>query len=257
MLTQIVADIRRQVAETKALAPLAQFRREIQPGQFLFSQAIKTTDWALIAECKLMSPAKGVLVQGVTVPELAQIYSQNGASCLSVHTSRPFGGSIQDIGRVKAVSQLPVLCKDFMIDPYQIYQARWAGADAVLLIAAILSDLQLQQYQAIAGELGLDCLVEIHSLEELERARTAGAHLVGINNRDLKTFTTDVARTYELLPYCGKECLVISESGIAGPEEVEQLQRSGVRGALVGEGLVKAPDIAGRTRQLARVVVPL
>ena len=240
------------MAASKEQRPLSGLEPAIRPGDFALSRVIRQTDWSLIAECKLASPAKGRLCSSHTVPELAMIYSQNGAAALSVHTSRQFCGSLEDIGAVRVVSSLPILRKDFIIDEYQVYEARWAGADAVLLIAAILTDEELKRFLATAQLLGLDSLCEVHSLEELVRVQRTGAQMVGINNRNLKTFTTDIGTTFELLPHCDKEQLVISESGISGGREAGRLMQAGVRGILVGEGLVTAADIAGRTRALAR-----
>ena len=249
MLNQIVDTIRQQVAARKLSHPLASL--SVQPGTFAFSQALAATDWALIAECKLASPAKGRLCQTQPVPELANIFTENGAAALSVHTSAPFLGKLADIAAVRQVSPLPILRKDFIIDEYQIYEARAAGADAILLIAAILTDEQLNQYLAIARDLGLDALVEVHSRPELERVKQTDALLVGINNRDLTTFTTDLANTFNLLPHCDPRWRVISESGIRDAADAKRLQTAGVRGALVGESLVRANDIARLTYELA------
>ena len=249
MLNQIVDSIRVQVAEQKLSHPLSSL--QILPGEFSFSRALTDTDWALIAECKLASPAKGRLCQTQPVPELANIFTENGAAALSVHTSAPFLGKLADIAAVRQVSPLPILRKDFIIDEYQIYEARAAGADAILLIAAILTDEQLNQYLAIARDLGLDALVEVHSRPELERVKQTDALLVGINNRDLTTFTTDLANTFSLLPHCDPRWRVISESGIHDAADAKRLQAAGVRGALVGESLVRANDIARLTYELA------
>ena len=249
MLNQIVDSIRVQVAERKLSHPVSSL--QIRPGEFEFSRALTATDWALIAECKLASPAKGRLCQTHTVPELAKIFTENGAAALSVHTSAPFLGKLADIAAVRQVSSLPILHKDFIIDEYQIYEARAAGADAILLIAAILTDEQLTQYLAIARDLGLDALLEVHSRRELKRVKQTDALLVGINNRDLTTFTTDLANTFNLLPHCDPRWRVISESGIHDAADAKRLQAAGVRGALVGESLVRANDIARLTDELA------
>jgi len=253
MLKKITDKKRQTVAEAKAQRPLADLLQDITPSNFRFSNAIKQSQWTLIAECKLVSPAKGQLCTDYSVPELAQIYTANGATALSVHTDVHFSGQLADIPAVRAVTTLPILRKDFIIDAYQIYEARVAGADAVLLIANILSDEQLKEYLAIAHELGMDALVEVHTLEELQRVQQTTATLVGINNRNLETFITDVQNTFDLLPYCDGQRIVISESGVSNGVEAHQLQRAGVRGILVGEGLVKATDIAGKARELAMI----
>ena len=250
MLNQIVDTIRQQVAERKLSHPLDSL--QIQPGTFAFSRALAAADWALIAECKLASPSKGRLCSSHTVPELAQIFTANGAAALSVHTSTLFLGKLEDIAAVRAVSPLPILRKDFIIDEYQVYEARAAGADAILLIAAILSDADLNQYLATARSLGMDCLVEVHSLPELERVKKTDAVTVGINNRDLTTFTTDIANTFQLLPHCDPRWRIISESGIHDAADARRLQDAGVKGVLVGESLVRAPDISALTRALSK-----
>ena len=249
MLNQIVAAIREQVAtlkQTRLLAP-----ETIAPADFAFRRAIDAVDWALIAECKLASPAKGQLCDSRSVPELAQLYTANGATALSVHTSEPFQGKLSDIATVRAVSPLPILRKDFIIDEYQIYEARAAGADAILLIAAILTNAELNQFLATANRIGMDCLVEVHNLAELDRVKNTSASLIGINNRDLTTFTTDIANTFSLLPHCVPHWQLISESGISSRSDASQLRQAGVDGILVGESLVKAVDIAAHCRDLA------
>lgn len=249
MLNQIVAAIREQVAILKQTQPLDPL--SIQPASFALSRALEAADWALIAECKLTSPAKGPLCDSRSVPELARIFTDNGATALSVHTSAPFQGKLADIAAVRAVSPLPILRKDFIIDEYQVYEARAAGADAILLIAAILTDAELNQFLSTATRFGMDCLVEVHSLSELERVKTTSARLVGINNRDLTTFTTDIANTFSLLPHCDPRWRLISESGIGSRSDAMQLKQTGIDGILVGESLVKAADIAAHCSDLA------
>ena len=249
MLNQIVVAIREQVAtlkQTRALDPAS-----IDPADFALSRAMQIADWTLIAECKLASPAKGQLCESLSVPELAKIFTDNGASALSVHTSAPFKGKLSDIAAVRDVSPLPILRKDFIIDEYQLYESRAAGADAILLIAAILTDAELNQFLATANRLGMDCLVEVHSLAELERVKSTSASLVGINNRDLNTFTTDIANTFSLLPHCDSRWRLISESGIGSRSDAMQLKQTGIDGILVGESLVKAADISAHCRDLA------
>lgn len=251
ILEKIVHNKRQVVAEGKKNYPLETFRGELVPSDFAFSKALAKTEWALIAECKLTSPAKGVLCTDYSILELAKIYTESGATALSVHTDSHFSGQLTDIRAVKQVSSLPILRKDFIIDEYQIYESRLAGADAILLITHLLAEKQLQEYLDIAYELGMDCLVEVHSLEELERAQQTTAKLIGINNRNLQTFKTDIQNTFVLLPYCDSSRLVISESGVSTGAEGETLRKVGVRGILVGEGLVKAQNISAKTRELA------
>lgn len=249
MLNRIVAEIRKTVAVAKATSPID--AGALPPAEFKLSKILQESPWSLIAECKLASPAKGRLCNSHTVPELAQVYSAHGAAALSVHTSAPFLGHITDIGAVRSVSALPLLRKDFIIDAHQIYEARAAGADAVLLIAAILTDAELMQYLQLCHRFGMDALVEVHSRQELARALATPAAIIGINNRDLTTFATSVETTFELLPHCGPGRLVISESGITGAGDALRLKAAGVKGILVGEALVLSSDIAGKTAELA------
>jgi len=251
MLKKITDKKRQLVAEAKLQRSLERLLQEVTPGHFALSKAIKDTSWTLIAECKLASPAKGELCNSHSVPELATIYTKHGATALSVHTDPHFCGRLEDIAAVRKVTSLPILRKDFIIDPYQIYEARVAGADAILLIVNILSDDELVRYLALAQELGMDSLVEVHTLEELERAQQTSATLIGINNRNLKTFVTDVQNTFDLWPSCDQQRIFISESGVSAGEEAHRLKQAGLRGILVGEGLVKAADIGDKTRELA------
>ncbi|TCL39144.1 indole-3-glycerol phosphate synthase [Anaerospora hongkongensis] len=250
MLERIAAHKKEEVKRDKLQLPLGKLIKQVVPGTMAFSKALTGKSWSLIAECKLASPVKGRLSER-TVGELARIYDNEGAAALSVLTDSHFCGTDQHIGEVRQVSSLPVLRKDFIVDEYQLYQARLLGADAVLLIAAILTDAQVQQYLATARQIGLDCLVEVHSREELKRVQQTPAAVIGINNRNLTTFTTNVENTFELLPYCAADRLFISESGIHSRETAAALQRAGIRGVLVGEGLVTAQDIALKVRELS------
>lgn len=251
MLKKILQDKRESIAAAKLVRPLETLQYSVKSGEFRFRKALQAKPWALISECKLASPAKGRLCDGFTVAELAKIYTEAGATALSVLTDAHFCGMLAHIGEVKQVSPLPVLRKDFVLDAYQIYEARCAGADAVLLIAGILSDAQLQEYLGLVETLGMDALVEVHTLEELQRVQQTAALIIGINNRDLTRFITDINTTLQLMPHCDKSRMVISESGISTGEDTDRLQRAGVRGVLVGEGLVRAPDIAAKVRELA------
>lgn len=251
MLAKILRNKREAVAAAKRVLPLERLMDRVRPASFSFRVALRNRPWALIAECKLASPSKGRLCTGHTVPELAQIYTASGATALSVLTDANFCGRLEHLEQVKAVSDLPVLRKDFVIDEYQIYEARSAGADAVLLIAGILTDEQLRSYLEIVKTLGMDALVEVHTLTELQRVRKTPASIIGINNRDLKRFVTDINTTLRLLPYCGQDALIISESGIQGETDALCLQKAGARGILVGEGLVTAADIAAKVGELA------
>lgn len=251
MLDQIVAKKRQTVKAEKAALPLNTLKCSISAGAFLLSRAMRSKRWSLIAECKLQSPAKGPLCTSHSVVALAEIYEANGATALSVHTDEHFLGKLEDLSAVKAAVSLPVLRKDFIIDPYQIYQARAFGADAVLLIARILTPEELREFLYTAWEIGLDCLVEVHDERDLDMVLATPAELIGINNRNLKNFTTDVRHTLELLPKCDKRRIIISESGVKSGADLEILRQNDIKGILVGEGLVKAKNIAQQTKQFA------
>ncbi|MEN6412366.1 MAG: indole-3-glycerol phosphate synthase TrpC [Veillonellales bacterium] len=250
-LQKIVDKQQQEVAAAKRERPLACFISDIRPGNGLFRKSLYRSEWSLIAECKLASPVKGQLCSSQSITDLARIYTANGAAALSVHTNSHFRGQLIDIAAVRQVTDLPILRKDFIVDSYEIYESRYAGADAVLLIAAILSESQLTEYLQLAGKLGLDCLVEVHSREELQMVLQTPAELIGINNRDLKTFKTDIRHTFELLPECGSDRCIISESGVRTGEEARRLKAAGVRAVLAGEGLVTAADIDAKVRELA------
>ncbi|MEB3149624.1 MAG: indole-3-glycerol phosphate synthase TrpC, partial [Sphaerospermopsis sp.] len=204
---------------------------------------------ALIAEVKKASPSKGVLRADFDPVEIAKAYEEGGASCLSVLTDKKFfQGSFDNLSLVRAAVDLPLLCKEFIIYPYQMYLARVNGADAVLLIAAILSDQDLQYFIKIANALKMAALIEVHSLEELDRVLALdGVSLVGINNRNLEDFSVDLQTTCELLKARGsqlqeKNILVVSESGLHTPEDLSIVETAGASAVLVGESLVKQPD---------------
>ena len=248
ILAEIVESKRGIVDEAKKTVPINQIRSELEVGHFRMSQAIKKGGWSLIAECKLQSPAKGRLNATHSVVELARIYEANGAAMLSVHTDPHFLGSNESFVEVRRAVELPLLRKDFVIDEYQLYEARRLGADAVLLIVRILSAEQLRKFLYIAWTLGMDCLVEVHDAADMEIALGTRAEFIGINNRNLKTFTTTIDQTLELMPIADRERTLISESGVFSIDDIKKLRAAGVDGVLVGEGLVRAEDIAAQTR---------
>jgi len=251
ILTEIVEKKKEIVAQDKRMQSLYDVKQQLKPGEFRMSHKIKKNNWSLIAECKLQSPAKGRICTKYSIVELAKVYEQNGASILSVHTDPHFLGKNEDIQRVRAVTDLPVLRKDFIIDEYQIYQARQLGADAILLIARILSPAQLKEYVYTAWNLGLDVLVEVHDEADIKSAENTPAEFIGVNNRNLSTFKTDIQNTIDLISYCDRERTLISESGIHDGTDVERLQQAGISGILVGESLVRADDIGRKTRELS------
>lgn len=253
MLNKIAARTKLKIENEKIRQPLQSIKEQIEVGTFAFGKRLRESKWSLIAECKLSSPVKGRLCATYSVPELALMYTASGAAALSVHTNSHFSGDLKDIKLVRKLSELPILRKEFIVDSYQIYESRAVGADAILLIAAILTDSQLNEYLAIADSLGMDCLVEVHTKEELERVLATSAQFIGINNRNLQTFRTNISNTFELAPYFDAKRIYISESGIKTGSDAWQLHKAGVRGILVGEGLVKADDIAAKTRELSTI----
>ena len=216
-----------------------------------FRAALRKPGISLIAEVKRASPSKGMLLPDVDAVDLASLYEQMGASAISVLTDeRFFKGRLEDLIAVHQHVAAPCLRKDFVIDEYQIWEARAAQADAVLLIVRILSDKQLVDYQELAASMKMTCLVETHNAEEVERALNAGAHIIGINNRDLDTFTVDVNTTLNLKRLVPGGHVLVSESGIRTREHVKRLEDGGVDAILVGEALVTSNDIAAKIREL-------
>lgn len=205
----------------------------------------------LIAEIKQASPSKGILREDFRPLDIARIYEEGGAAAISVLTEeRFFKGSLRILEKVREKVSLPLLRKDFILDEYQIYEARAFGADAVLLIAAILEDSRLRDYQALASDLSMDALVEVHVEEEVERAMATDSGLIGINNRDLTTFKTDLETTFRLLKGISGNRVTISESGIGTREDIQRLEESGVGAVLIGEAFMKCDDIGKKIREL-------
>lgn len=206
----------------------------------------------LLAEIKRRSPSAGPIRPGSSPEESARDYQAGGAAALSVLTDREyFDGSLAALEAVRTAVDLTLLRKDFTLDPLQIFEARAAGADAILLIVRILSDTELAELLGLAADLGMDSLVEVHDAEELDRALAAGATLVGINNRDLRTFTTDLDLTLRLLDRVPPEVTLVGESGIRTAEDVRRLGAAGVDAVLVGESLMRQPDLVAAARALA------
>jgi indole-3-glycerol phosphate synthase len=200
---------------------------------------------------KRRSPSKGPLRPDLDPAQVASIYEANGAAAVSVLADeRFFGGSPADLAAAREAVAVPVLCKDFIVDPYQIHEAYSAGADAILLIVAALDREQLREYREVAESLGMAALVEVHDEAELEAAVESGARIIGINNRDLRTFEVNLDTTRRLLPFVPSHVVTVSESGIRGEADREMLAGLGADAILVGEGLITAPDIAAATREI-------
>lgn len=253
MLAEIVEKKYAIVEEAKKQLSLAEVKAKAEAdiGSFAMTRSFQGKRWHLIAECKLQSPSKGNFGHPYTVAQLAQMYEKSGAAMLSVHTDPHFLGRNEDITMVKELVSIPVLRKEFIIDEYQIYEARMLGADAVLLIARILTPEQLKQYLYTAWSLGMDALVEVHDEEDMAAALATPAKFIGINNRNLKYFKTSIQNTLDLLPIADRNRTLISESGIHSVEDAKLLFEAGLDGILVGEGLATAPDVAAQTRSFA------
>lgn len=247
ILDDIVESTRSRVARRKSEIPLASVqeaaRRQDAPRDF--AGALSGQGIALIAEVKRASPSKGPLRPDLDASSLARMYRESGAAAISVLTEPDyFQGSFPDLEAARASSGLPVLCKDFIIDRYQVWEARAHGADAVLLIAAVLSQQELLDLQDIAGSLGMAALVEVHNRDEMEQALQCRPGVIGINNRNLADFSVDLGTTTSLRPLVPPGIPVVSESGIHTRDDVIALQEAGVQAILVGEALVTAADTA-------------
>jgi indole-3-glycerol phosphate synthase len=255
-LGDITQSVREELERRKADVSQAELEQAMtaRPTGRPFSEALARPGISLIAEYKRRSPAAGDLPRGADpVGELVRAYERGGAAALSILTDGPhFGGSLTDLREARANSDLPILRKDFTIDPYQLYEAGAAGADAVLLVVATLESDELEQLYGEARALDLDCLVEVHEADELEAALEVGADVIGINNRDLEDFTIDLSRTLDLLTDVPAGKTVVSESGINSREQVEELERVGVDAVLIGEMLMRAGDPEQVCRELVR-----
>jgi len=258
ILDEIVAHKRTELAARKREQPLAELKSRLNdaPKPRGFADALSQPGLSVIAEVKRKSPAKGVLNQSVDPGEQASLYADAGARAVSVLTDqRYFDGTNADLEGVRSRVELPLLRKDFTIDEYHVYEARAIGADAILLIVRAIEQGELTDFQALAHELGMDVLVEVHNEGELERALAAGTQIVGINNRDLGTMQVDVATTRRLRPLVPSGVTVISESGIRSPEDVRAVTAAGIDGILVCEALMSAGDPGATLRAFLEAAV--
>jgi len=256
-LARITADKRRLVESRKAARPSSEIeaaaRKASPPRGFAdrLTRTVAAGRYGLIAEIKKASPSKGLIRADFDAVALAKAYRDGGASCLSVLTDEPyFQGKDEYLQAARAAVDLPVLRKDFMVDPYQIAESRALGADCVLLIMAALSDEMAMELHAAACGLDMDLLVEVHDEAELERALALPARLIGINNRNLKTLAVDLAVTERLAPQVPKDRLLVAESGLGGPADLARLHRAGAAIFLIGESLMREADVAAATRRL-------
>jgi len=249
ILQRIVTRKREEIAQRQSSTPLAELRaraRDAPPARG-FAAAIETRisggEAAVIAEIKQASPSKGIIRADFDPPAIAQSYADHGAACLSVLTDADFfKGHDTDLQRARAACTLPVLRKDFTIDPYQVFEARALGADCILLIVAALSDTQLAELAGLAAETGLDVLIEVHDGDELARALPVPAPLLGINNRDLRTFNTTLETSLTLRDQVPPGRRLVTESGIHTPDDVARMRAAGIQAFLVGEAFLREPS---------------
>ena len=256
-LARICADKRQHVARCQAQRSLAVMEaaaeRATPPRGFTqrLAQAMDEGRYGLIAEIKKASPSKGLIRADFDPAALARAYSEGGAACLSVLTDEPyFQGRDDYLLAARGAVELPVLRKDFMLEPYQIFESRALGADAILLIMAALNDGEAAALHEIATGLGMDALVEVHDEAELERAQSLSARLIGINNRNLKTLVVDLNTAERLAPLVGRGRLVVAESGLSNPADLARMARIGVSTFLIGESLMREADVAAATMRL-------
>jgi indole-3-glycerol phosphate synthase len=254
-LDELVGATREAVHRRKRERPLAELEREAgsQPEGRPFAEALARPGTSLIAEHKRRSPSAGTIREGLSCADVVSAYERGGAAALSVLTEEAhFGGSLADLREARAASELPVLRKDFTIDPYQLYEAKAAGADAVLLVVGAMSQDELAALYREAHALDLDAIVEIHDEEELDAALEVDADVLGINNRNLEDFSVDIQRTFDLLHDVPAGKVVVSESGIQTRDQIDELEQVGVDAVLIGETLMRAPDPEEAVRQLTR-----
>jgi indole-3-glycerol phosphate synthase len=253
MLDKIIAQKREEVKQRKKTAALTYLQERIagqKPALDLVA-ALKGDHIRLIAEVKKASPSRGLLRADLNPTELAQVYAEGGAAAISVLTEENyFLGRVEHLEAIRGAVELPVLRKDFIFDSYQVYESRAYGADALLLIAAILSQGQLNELVSLSRSLGLRCLVEVHTQSEVEMVALTEAEIIGINNRDLRTFGVDINTTRRLRPLIPKEKAVVSESGIRSRKDIEKLRKWGADAVLVGEALVTGNDVPAKLKEL-------
>ena len=253
MLNRIIAQKRDEVKQRKQSVPLSSLEERIAQRKtpFDLAMALDGDQIRLIAEVKRASPSRGLLCPDFNPVALAKKYAQGGAAAISVLTEvNYFGGSLDHLTSIRTEISLPLLRKDFIFDLYQIYETAAYGADALLLIVAMLSQKQLEELLSLSHSLGLKCLVEVHSEVEVDRALLSKAKIIGINNRDLSTLAVDINTTRRLRPLLPQEQIVVSESGISSRHDMEKLKEWGVNAVLIGEALVTADNIQTKMREL-------
>jgi indole-3-glycerol phosphate synthase len=253
MLDKIVAQTRRRIEASQSRLPLLELKRRVGQADTPrpFQKALKAAGFGLIAEVKRSSPSRGRLHPNLDAAEMARLYARGGAHAVSILTEPDFfKGSLEDLKSAREAVNLPLLRKDFILEPYQVYEARVYGADAILLITAILPPKKLSQLLSLSQKLGMDALVEVHQEAEVETALKANARVIGINNRNLNDFSVDLKTTLRLRPLIPPEVSVVSESGIQSHVDVDLLRQTGVDAVLIGEALVTSHDPLAKIREL-------
>jgi len=254
ILTEIIAKKRERVLAAQETVPFDQVRRQARKGTHALSKALQAPGISIIAEFKRRSPSKGIIRANANLAQIVQSYEAGGAVAISVLTEEDyFDGSLDDLRTVKSAVNLPVLRKDFIFEEYQVYESAAAGADAILLIVAALDDETLFRLRRLAeDELQMDALVEVHTSDEMQRAAASDATLIGVNNRDLRTFNVSLETSVELAREA-RNALLISESGLHSSSDLQRLHDAGYRGFLIGEILMRAADPADMLRNLKRI----
>ena len=258
-LDELVFATRSALDRRKRERPLAEVEREAEADRIArpFAEALSRPGTSLVAEHKRRSPSAGSIREGASCAEVVRAYERGGAAAVSVLTEEAhFGGSLADLREARDATELPLLRKDFTIDPYQLYETKAVGADAVLLVVGSLEPRQLASLYGLARDLDLDAIVEIHAAEELERALEVDCDVIGINNRDLEDLTVDIERTFDLLADVPAGKVVVSESGIHARHQIDELEQVGVDAVLIGETLMRAPDPEAAVRELTRSEEP-
>lgn len=261
ILDKIVEQKRIQLESDKKELPLETIKYMIKnlstyPVRSFKQALIRENDIAIIGEIKKASPSKGIIREKFNPCKLANCYEKAGVQALSVLTEKNFfQGKDEYLSDIRRISSIPILRKDFIIDPWQIYQSRVLGADAILLIVGILSQEELVKFHIIAEMLGMDCLVEVHDQKELERALEANVEIIGINNRNLKDFTVSLKTTEKLMEYIPEGKIVVGESGIQSPQDIDYMKSLGVNALLIGESFMRSEDIGAKLQELKGLVV--